>query len=98
MKMARHYFVERQKIRWALPVRSRHRAWGAARRQAARSPGRAGAVRQALLVPSGGNVDGRSGDQVLLAPPFIVTGPEVETIVEMLALATDDALIEIGAA
>jgi adenosylmethionine-8-amino-7-oxononanoate aminotransferase len=43
-------------------------------------------------------VDGRSGDQVLLAPPFIVTKPEVETIVETLALAIDDALIEIGAA
>jgi adenosylmethionine-8-amino-7-oxononanoate aminotransferase len=36
--------------------------------------------------------------QVLLAPPFIVTEPEVETIVETLALAIDDALIEIGAA
>jgi adenosylmethionine-8-amino-7-oxononanoate aminotransferase len=44
------------------------------------------------------NVDGRSGDQVLLAPPFIATEPEVETIVETLALAIDDALIEIGAA
>jgi adenosylmethionine-8-amino-7-oxononanoate aminotransferase len=43
-------------------------------------------------------VDGRSGDQVLLAPPFIVTEPEIETIVETLALAIDDALIEIGAA
>jgi adenosylmethionine-8-amino-7-oxononanoate aminotransferase len=37
----------------------------------------------------GGNVDGRS-DQVLLAPPFIVTQPELETIVERLALAIDE--------
>jgi adenosylmethionine-8-amino-7-oxononanoate aminotransferase len=51
-----------------------------------------------LVYLSGGNVDGRSGDQVLLAPPFFVTQPEVETIVETLTLAIDDALIEIGAA
>jgi adenosylmethionine-8-amino-7-oxononanoate aminotransferase len=57
------------------------------------------ALERGLLVyPSGGNVDGRSGDQVLLAPPFIVTPAEVEAIVETLALAIDDALTEVGAA
>jgi len=46
------------------------------------------AIERALLVyPSGGNVDGHSGDQVLLAPPFIVTEPDIEAIVEALALA-----------
>jgi len=57
------------------------------------------AIERGLLVyPSGGDVDGHSGDQVLLAPPFIVTEPDLEAIVETLALAIDDALVEIGAA
>jgi adenosylmethionine-8-amino-7-oxononanoate aminotransferase len=33
----------------------------------------------------------------LLAPPFIVTEPEIDAIVEQLALAIDDALAEVGA-
>jgi len=94
--MARHYFAERANLAAenSLGVASPITASGLGR---CPSAGRAGAVRHALLVPSGGNVDGRSGDQVLLASPFIVTEPEIETIVETLALAIDDALIEIGA-
>jgi adenosylmethionine-8-amino-7-oxononanoate aminotransferase len=47
-----------------------------------------------LVYPMGGTVDGRSGDHVLLAPPFIVREAEVVTIVERLAVAIDRSLDE----
>jgi len=37
-----------------------------------------------LIYPSGGTADGREGDHILLAPPYNVTGDELEMIVEML--------------
>jgi adenosylmethionine-8-amino-7-oxononanoate aminotransferase len=37
-----------------------------------------------LIYPSGGTVDGRSGDHILLAPPYNVTDDELETIVNLL--------------
>ena len=40
--------------------------------------------------PSGGCVDGRAGDHVLLAPPFIVSDSELDLIVERLQSAVDD--------
>ena len=42
--------------------------------------------------PSGGCVDGRRGDHVLLAPPFIVSAAQVSEIVELLRRALDDAI------
>ena len=39
--------------------------------------------------PSGGTVDGRSGDHVMLAPPFIVSDAELDLIVERLKRAVD---------
>jgi len=39
----------------------------------------------------GGTVDGTCGDHVLLAPPFIVDAPLVDTIVERLGEAIDAA-------
>jgi adenosylmethionine-8-amino-7-oxononanoate aminotransferase len=45
-----------------------------------------------LCYPMGGTIDGQHGDHVLLAPPFIVSEPEVHTIVERLASSIDDAL------
>jgi adenosylmethionine-8-amino-7-oxononanoate aminotransferase len=39
----------------------------------------------------GGTVDGSAGDHVLLAPPFIVDEPLVDTIVERLSDAIDAA-------
>ena len=39
--------------------------------------------------PSGGTVDGRCGDHVLLAPPFIVSDSELDLIVERLKGAVD---------
>ena len=51
------------------------------------------AMQRGLMVyPMGGTVDGRIGDHVLLAPPFICTAPQIETIVERLADAIDGAL------
>ncbi len=38
-----------------------------------------------LIYPGGGTVDGRSGDHILLAPPYNVTDQELETIVDLLA-------------
>jgi adenosylmethionine-8-amino-7-oxononanoate aminotransferase len=37
-----------------------------------------------LIYPSGGTVDGRSGDHILLAPPYNVTDEELELIVDLL--------------
>lgn len=38
-----------------------------------------------LIYPSGGTVDGRSGDHILLAPPYNVTDSELDMIVDLLA-------------
>jgi adenosylmethionine-8-amino-7-oxononanoate aminotransferase len=45
-----------------------------------------------LCYPMGGTIDGQRGDHVLLAPPFIVSAAEIETIVDRLALSIDEAL------
>ncbi|MDK1389779.1 aspartate aminotransferase family protein [Sinorhizobium sp. 8-89] len=49
-------------------------------------------ARGLLVVPSGGTVDGRKGDHVVIAPPFIVTHDAVNDIVERLGDAVDKAL------
>lgn len=53
---------------------------------------KAAAMARGLMVyPMGGTVDGVRGDHVLLAPPFIVDAPIVDTIVERLGDAIDAA-------
>jgi adenosylmethionine-8-amino-7-oxononanoate aminotransferase len=48
------------------------------------------AMAQGLLCyPMGGTIDGKHGDHVLLAPPFIVNDDELQIIVNRLALAID---------
>jgi adenosylmethionine-8-amino-7-oxononanoate aminotransferase len=47
-----------------------------------------------LCYPMGGTIDGQHGDHVLLAPPFIVSEADVQTIVERLALSIDEALAQ----
>jgi adenosylmethionine-8-amino-7-oxononanoate aminotransferase len=42
--------------------------------------------------PAGGTADGRRGDHVLLAPPYISTSDEIDMIVERLGVAVDGAL------
>jgi adenosylmethionine-8-amino-7-oxononanoate aminotransferase len=48
-------------------------------------------ARGLMVYPMGGTVDGVRGDHVLLAPPFIVDAPIVDTIVERLGDAIDAA-------
>lgn len=45
-----------------------------------------------LAYPMGGTIDGRVGDHVLLAPPFIVSESDIDQIVDLLATSIDDAL------
>jgi len=42
--------------------------------------------------PMGGTIDGRQGDHYILAPPYIVTAAEIDTIIERLGDAVDAAL------
>lgn len=51
-----------------------------------------GMKRGLIVYPMGGTVDGRVGDHVVLAPPFIVTPRDVDTIVARLGDAVDAAL------
>lgn len=51
-------------------------------------------ARGLLVYPMGGTVDGRYGDHILLAPPFIVTDDELALIVERLAQAVDAAIAQ----
>jgi adenosylmethionine-8-amino-7-oxononanoate aminotransferase len=53
------------------------------------------AMQRGLIVyPSGGTADGRAGDHVLLAPPYIATSGDIDTIIERLAEAVDAAIAE----
>jgi len=45
-----------------------------------------------LIYPSGGTIDGRNGDHILLAPPYNVTDDELDSIVELLAQTVDAVL------
>ncbi len=55
-------------------------------------------VRQAALAhgvaiyPMGGTIDGRQGDHVIVAPPYIVNTAEIDEIVERLGAGVDAAL------
>ena len=51
------------------------------------------AMAEGLMVyPAGGSVDGRCGDHILLAPPFISTPDELAQIVHRLRSAIDKTL------
>jgi adenosylmethionine-8-amino-7-oxononanoate aminotransferase len=45
-----------------------------------------------LVYPMGGTIDGRNGDHVLLAPPFIVTESDLDQIVDLLATSIQQAI------
>lgn len=56
------------------------------------------AMAQGLMVyPMGGTIDGRHGDHVLLAPPFIISDDELDQLTERLVGAIDTALKAVGA-
>jgi adenosylmethionine-8-amino-7-oxononanoate aminotransferase len=60
---------------------------------------KAAAMERGLLCYAmGGTIDGRSGDHLLLAPPYIVTDGELEEIVARLGDAIDAALAQVRAA
>jgi adenosylmethionine-8-amino-7-oxononanoate aminotransferase len=46
--------------------------------------------------PSGGTADGKNGDHVLLAPPYICTSNDIDMIVERLGSAVDSVLKSVG--
>ncbi len=59
---------------------------------------KAEAMSRGLMVyPMGGTIDGRSGDHVLIAPPFITTPAQIDEIVRRLAAAVDAALEAVAA-
>jgi adenosylmethionine-8-amino-7-oxononanoate aminotransferase len=49
-------------------------------------------TRGLMVYPSGGTADGRAGDHVLIAPPFIVDTGDIDLIVERLGDAVDAAV------
>ena len=54
---------------------------------------KAEALKEGLLCyPMGGTIDGRHGDHVLLAPPFIIEARQIEELVHRLATALERAL------
>jgi adenosylmethionine-8-amino-7-oxononanoate aminotransferase len=50
-----------------------------------------------LCYPMSGTIDGRQGDHVLLAPPFIIDDAELDLLVAHLRTAIDQAVASIGA-
>ncbi|WP_026380871.1 aspartate aminotransferase family protein [Afifella pfennigii] len=65
--------------------------------------GLAGRIKAAAMArglacyPMGGTIDGRFGDHVLLAPPYIISAEEIDIVVERLGEALEAALADIGA-
>ena len=53
---------------------------------------REGMARGLMTYPMGGTIDGRAGDHILLAPPFIVEEEHLDLIVGRLGEAIDAAL------
>jgi adenosylmethionine-8-amino-7-oxononanoate aminotransferase len=49
-------------------------------------------ARGLIVYPGGGTIDGARGDHVLLAPPYIATAADIDTIVERLGAAVDAAI------
>ncbi len=49
-------------------------------------------ARGLMVYPMGGTIDGARGDHVLLAPPFIATGADIETITDRLADSVEAAI------
>ena len=50
-----------------------------------------------LCYPMGGTIDGRNGDHVLLAPPYIIEEPQIAEAVAILGDAVDAAVREVHA-
>jgi adenosylmethionine-8-amino-7-oxononanoate aminotransferase len=82
---------------WALELvsdRARKRPFDPAAKLHARVK-REAMARGLMVYPMGGTIDGVNGDHVLLAPPFIVEGSQVDAIIERLGRALDAALVDV---
>lgn len=42
-----------------------------------------------IVYPMGGTIDGRRGDHLLIAPPFVITRPQIARLVDLLVRALD---------
>jgi adenosylmethionine-8-amino-7-oxononanoate aminotransferase len=51
-------------------------------------------ARGLMVYPMGGTIDGRQGDHVLLAPPFIISDDELDQLTERLAGAINAAIAD----
>jgi adenosylmethionine-8-amino-7-oxononanoate aminotransferase len=49
-------------------------------------------ARGIAIYPMGGTIDGRRGDHAVIAPPYIATASDIDTIVERLGDAVDAAV------
>ncbi|HVC63688.1 MAG TPA: aspartate aminotransferase family protein [Acetobacteraceae bacterium] len=49
-------------------------------------------ARGVAIYPMGGTIDGRRGDHILIAPPYIATASDIDTIVDRLGAAVDAAV------
>jgi adenosylmethionine-8-amino-7-oxononanoate aminotransferase len=49
-----------------------------------------------MCYPMGGTVDGKHGDHILLAPPYIIDNNHIAEIVDKLPAAIDAALASVG--
>jgi adenosylmethionine-8-amino-7-oxononanoate aminotransferase len=49
-------------------------------------------ARGVAIYPMGGTTDGRRGDHILVAPPYIATASDIDTIVDRLGAAVDAAV------
>ena len=46
-----------------------------------------------MCYPMGGTIDGKHGDHILLAPPFIATEAEIHSVASLIGQAIDSALV-----
>jgi adenosylmethionine-8-amino-7-oxononanoate aminotransferase len=49
-----------------------------------------------MCYPGGGTIDGKRGNHILLAPPYIIQQTHVSEIADKLAASIDAALREVG--
>ena len=63
------------------PAEARHRRFKAAAFEAG-----------LICYPMGGTIDGKQGDHVLIAPPFIISDDQIDELVGKLEVAAKSAL------
>ena len=51
-----------------------------------------------ICYPMGGTIDGKRGDHILLAPPYIITDDQIDELVDTLARSIKIAIKSLGTA